>query len=1019
MYSNKSAIQGQILESLANVLNYGLGDGEATVAIDTEYVGTHTLTVQAASRLDNDTLAVQVYKSEAVPDLPVTFNQNQYLPVEKYSRFWKQVVVRRIKPLTADLSPMIMVRDLFAIDGLDLLTRAEGDDLVEQLGVQEQPPVAPLPGNVRWCNHRHRLVVPSIRLTMVGHFLTTDLFRSFGQDYLAGLLTHDGNVVPQCRKLIKFVDTQRPFEEPVVGYFQTREGFHECRLRTLDTILPYGHASLETHSQSFLGLGKCDAITEEEKADMPRVFVERTADAYGYAMADAVNTLLVHEQMQLRDRQIYRDFGFPDADIPPLKPTLGSRVSTFLVQATRRLTHGSEILKSQASLEELMARGATRLFEEEPDASRFGVQTGKVHGGLLYSRSPTRLWHEAPGQLRDVDMSGCYQKVIERIAVRWGRPVVFEPGQETLRLQDAVNLAMREADPDAWMVRVTGDIHSHPNALLPSTDGAMTAANFRRRREKRRRAKLRAFQREDHRDRGAAQGTRGSRLYTARVESGVVTMATWLMIQALPDHLRHEYEHLAVESLVFFPRSLTAQDAQEYDTLVQRHGLDGLPWKSTLDMEGLELVHREKIDSEYVTLHFPIGHYARRIGELRREAQEREGKRSGMDLAWKQHANTMYGVLCSKYLPTNNVVAANVVTAQARAEAFAIGQALNCIQTITDGCTYRRDQIPAVPFAECLRIRPDYTVRRAEDGEGIPFQDPATIPDDDAAFTDWLRAHLKWFFGVQGTEYDTLFGTHSFEHKKTRETKSTSFDAMCCDGAGNYLKCTADGDGWWRVEDFAARSFGKGSKGVLQDWLVRTYQTDTLEVLSPLAEDSELLSFERAKQKARKALTRGLPAVLFPLRLEHRKVANYRILKPSAFVFQTPAQRAAWVKAIQKFEKRTGAGLEVLALRRSYGGRRRGSLSALAEELHRLVMAGEMNPAKALNLTRRAAASQEVCGPRLDEIKTRKRDAERQLVMAMDTRRLDPVTGYVVDPEALGVQVRRGRPALAESSWGV
>src|SRR5262249_61822783 len=126
--------------------------------------------------------------------------------------------------------------------------------------------------------------------------------------------------------------------------------------------------------------------------------------------------------------------------------------------------------------------------------------------------------------------------------------------------------------------------------------------------------------------------------------------------------------------------------------------------------------------------------------------QECDG--NGGDLAWKVPANSMYGVLASSPLPTNNFVGANQVTAWARAEAFALSQALNAVQTITDGCTYRLDQIPACTYAECLRIKPDYPIRRAEAGDGIPFVDSATIPTDDNGYTSWYRQHVKTFFEI-------------------------------------------------------------------------------------------------------------------------------------------------------------------------------------------------------------------------------------------------------------------------------
>src|SRR6478609_11218157 len=108
----------------------------------------------------------------------------------------------------------------------------------------------------------------------------------------------------------------------------------------------------------------------------------------------------------------------------------------------------------------------------------------------------------------------------------------------------------------------------------------------------------------------------------------------------------------------------------------------------------------------------------------------------------------MYGFSASRYLVTNNVVCANVITATARALAFAMQMSLNGIQVITDGCTYRRDQVPRATFADCLGQDADYPIRRAE--SGIAFHAPEHVPEDDTTFTAWYRQHAKDFFGVSG-----------------------------------------------------------------------------------------------------------------------------------------------------------------------------------------------------------------------------------------------------------------------------
>ena len=93
-----------------------------------------------------------------------------------------------------------------------------------------------------------------------------------------------------------------------------------------------------------------------------------------------------------------------------------------------------------------------------------------------------------------------------------------------------------------------------------------------------------------------------------------------------------------------------------------------------------------------------------------------------------------------------------------------------------------------------------------------------------------------------------------------------------------------------------------------------------------------------------------------------------------------------------------GAGLEVLALRRGYRGRRRGSLEDLAEAVYHLIRSGEANLTKMLNL-HRVGQLEEFARPRKELIEQRKQAAEADLMRRIDVRNIDPatlVTGYVV-----------------------
>jgi hypothetical protein len=707
--------------------------------------------------------------------------------------------------------------------------------------------------------------------------------------------------------------------------------------------LPFGEASLDRHCRTFLGLPKSDALTAQDKQDMRRAFREKTAAAYGYAASDPVHTLLLYEAMTRMDRDVARAFGQVE-QAGPMRPTLGARVSAFLEAQVARAASGSTRLTSKARLRELMCRGGLALLTENPAASRYGTQTGQVHGGLLHNRTPARFWHRAPGMFADADLEGCYNAITSRIGVHIGQPVILEPGARRLSLTQAVTLAQGMADDDGWVIRVSGDFASpFGNVLIPSTEGALTPDNWRKRKKKV------AQPSHTHGRRKSGKDRPKTRLYSARIECGVVTAATWALIQALPAELRQHYEGLNADSILFYPRALVARDGAEYDRLVQARGYTELPWQQWLDENRLVLHTELKLDADYVTLRFDLADVAQRIGALRREAQQRHGKKSGQDAAWKAQANTLYGVLASPHKSVNNLVAANVITGFARASAFLMGAALNGAQVITDGCTFRLDQVPAVPLAECLKLKPDYLLSRADTGDAIPFLDPATIPTDPGQFTAWYREHVRGFLDCSGEALDNLLQTHELALKPVKDQKVT-FDALGCDGAGNYFKCLLDEASQLQVIEHKARGYGEDAKKALQPWLLRTYSTDTLTELTPLTEDRELLALPQARQAARVALNSGEEAVYLPLGFARAKVLNYRAIRLSAFVFCTPAQRAVIERQVGRFEERNGAGLEVLALRRGYGQRHQGSVEDVARSIHELVRSGSKNLTRDLNL---------------------------------------------------------------------
>ena len=959
------------------------------IACDTEFEGPHTVTAQFAARIGEE-IAVQVYHAADVPP-PVNDRLLAQLPHRDRQ---PPVLLREPKLLTPDLSPVRLIRDLFELPGLQRVDRQEINGPLLQTETLSRP----------------------LTLVLVGHFWTADFFRIFGADFLAGLIQYQHGhprLAIKAEKLLGFREKSRSFQrfhDPVLEYVRDGGTLHAVCVRHFDTCLPFGRGSLDDLAQTFLGLRKSEGITRAEKACMRRTFQRKPDLAYAYAVHDSLLTLQVEERMRAEDRHMYVQLGVPEADIPPLRPTLGSRVAETIVKAMARQAAGSVELSqrgrprkngqagkaSLAKVKRLLAKGGAEGLATAKSGSMFGQQTGETHGGLLFSRSPTQFFHNAPGQFRDVDLSGCYAAILGGMALYAGRPCIHEPGSARLRLREAVALTQQHAaGRDAWIIKVSGPITAAPNVLIPSTKGALTNANYQSRA---------ARQRARSRRQGFAfdwlfesrKATGSAAIYTDVVEAGIVAWPTWLMIQAMPPALRQQYENLEVDSLIFYPAKLVAGSGLEYDRLVGQMRCGQAPWAADIDLDAMQQTITRQLDEDHVTLRFDIGGLARQIADFRCQARAGHGRGSGAELAWKQHANANYGVLASRYLPTNNVVAANVITATARALAFAMQLALNGVQVITDGCTYRRDQIPTGTFAECLAANPEYPIRRVE--AGVPFQDPQEIPTEDREFTGWYRQHVKTFFGLEGEDADRLLDLHALEHKATGSPPAVSFDGLCCDGSGNYLKLHQI-DQEWRVADFKARSFRAEAKAELSPWILATYVGDRYVGPPPITTSPSLLTYKEAGRLAQKALRQlaensATPAevdtlrVWYPLGLELRRPQAYKVLKPSAFLFRTPAQQAKFVKAMAKFADRCGCGLEVLALRRGTQQRPQGSIRAVAEAVYRLIREGEANPTRALNLTRDFRNLKRIRQAHMAKLQRQKAVAERELFLRIDCRNL-------------------------------
>ncbi|WP_020476586.1 hypothetical protein [Zavarzinella formosa] len=904
-----------------------------TIACDTEFEGPLTLTVQFAIRYRR-CIFVQVYRDPSVPP-PADGISLEGLR-DSLGGACKKIKIRPVKPLTARLSPARVLADL--------------------VGLRYATPDAHVPDDRK----QDSKALDVIRLQLVAHHWPADFFRVFGRKFFHSQLIGSRGNPPAMGlhpgKIMKFKQAgsgANYFQAPVVECLCTR--FHRWPLAvtTFDTCQASDMQNLDDLAQAFLKVGKSGEISKEDKAAMRRTFELKTKPAYEYACRDAVLTLLLHEEMTTINREMYSKLGLDHA--VQLRSTNGARVADIILRQLMSAAAGSTRLSvsrkssagdppprvSAAKLKELLGKGSAKFLSTEA-RSRFGPQIGQVHGGLLFSRSADQLLHLSPGRLCDVDLSGCYNAIVSTMRLYAGRPLLWEPGSHPTTLADAVCLARKHAaGRDAWIIRVSGPMNAPPNALIPSTRDAITTSNA----DRRRRAKP-----------SPASGDEGrTELYADVIEGGIVAWATWEVIQALPKEIRESYEQLRVDALLMYPKAMVAATAGEFDTLVAAHERPDASWATQLDMGSLTLTTRDFINADYVTLAFDLGELAREFGRRRAEARAAHDKGSVLELMWKSMGNMMYGVIASPFLPTNNVIAANVITATARAQAFLMQMALNGIQVITDGCTYCRNQIPAGTLVDCLALDAEYPLRRMKKGV---FLNPRAIPTDDGKFTEWLKKRIRRFFGQNETGLGELLAIFRFEHKRAGKDGPKVFDGLYSDGSNNYMKLIVDDEGGWHCVDFKARSYRDEAKQAIEPWLLQTALKDQYKRPAPITPSKSLMKWHDAVIVARQAL-RVLPGagekpprVLVPLSNERITLNAYKMIKPSMYVFRTPAQSRRVRRVMKRFGNEFHAGLELLGLRRPVGSDRPRLLSSILEELADFIRSGRSDLSRKFNLGR-------------------------------------------------------------------
>ncbi|WP_222425315.1 hypothetical protein, partial [Planktothrix tepida] len=219
----------------------------------------------------------------------------------------------------------------------------------------------------------------------------------------------------------------------------------------------------------------------------------------------------------------------------------------------------------------------------------------------------------------------------------------------------------------------------------------------------------------------------------------------------------------------------------------KRTQLPDEPILQKFDFEKEVNSHTSQNYKNNVALRFNIGEIWEQLKNNRNKYKK---EKNPVQEVLKLFQNSGYGVLACLYLSTNNLMASNQITAQARVGAWMMVNALNGFAPITDGTAYNWDAIPlGQTFKDILKDNPEYVFNYDDSinsGLEMPEQRQQWIDKE-------FKKHLSSFFQISEDHYlvkkfDYELKTEYFKTKDNQTVETDLFTIYINSNAGNYIK---------------------------------------------------------------------------------------------------------------------------------------------------------------------------------------------------------------------------------------
>jgi len=614
---------------------------------------------------------------------------------------------------------------------------------------------------------------------------------------------------------------------------------YQVRLTFMDACAIHGNGGYKDFCESAgLDLKYKDNFNSEEKGDMLNMAINRPEDFDNYALGD----LYVYDALKRNSdnfRTIYRDLGVAEYFQEP-RLTMGATVANLFMAVLRKnLGIKPAIVAGDDPLIEDFLKPATANALREDSTNTKALQS-KVEGGRCRNNRPTDV--HLKSLIVDIDISGCYGEGQRNQIYPIGNPIVHGFPAASKRndywtLKRFIDEFHKELIPGLWTVRVsTFDKLEYAQDFLASwfinsKEGDLLAAT-----KYLKQIKSDTEEEEDLTE-FFNQEDGSLKIFRNEILNGVVghDFMNWLKNVAPLKQREELLNSLYVTSFAFYPRS---KQYTSYESLCEAQKVD--TDKNTIASNNLKI---QFTDGEFHGwVGFNMGDLIiNKLITLRKEAQQKHGKKSPLDTLYKLCINTLYGVMCSKFFPCSNVIVGNNITARARALAWYMEKGLHGFQTVTDGCAFELNKVVhprdgrRVNSQNLLGLYSEKNLRRERQLELAPLggYDDISLEGDEMVFTkDNLKTTmskeegLAWINSAAMEHLQEIFPGVDVLHKQT-----TSLKVVVEDGATKQIFTPRKGQFGFEVKDLYSEGSFHGSANYLlknsasENLKMRSYET--------------------------------------------------------------------------------------------------------------------------------------------------------------------------------------------------